>query len=359
MTKTNFQRRKRTAKQTISISPALKDWIERLVRKKHNKSPDDERYQSISAFYNFILENALVLLKSGKTLEELSENVDKKEENLLNRLSFDGIISLHDQWLKMNRYRGINIRKMLPVLFMIKKNLTSGKNVYNLSDVEEIFENCIQLTISDNNTKNLHFYLKKSRRLEEIRLSCEHVGDNRNLQYENLKFFGILLGFLGIELVDFFYTEKDLFAQLEFQTTELFFSSGVSRKKRIELIKKNLTFFQDYFQLLEDNDFFFWMEVAEIDSSYLKFSNIKVLQNWIQKIEQDLNVLESKNDLPVYVIKFFEKINWIEVIENRKDEYRLKLDRNQDKEQLDIFREVISDYTNIIEQNNKIVVKIQ
>ncbi|MBD3213829.1 MAG: hypothetical protein GF311_14565 [Candidatus Lokiarchaeota archaeon] len=355
MTSSYFQNKKRTAKQTISISPALKDWIERYVQKNHNKYPDDERYNSISAFYNYILENALHFLGDGNNIDDLNTQLKKKEKSLLDLISFKGIISLHEKWLEMSRYRGINIRKIMPVLFMVKNELFLEKSLYNPNHIEEIFDCCIELAIPNSITKNLRYYLTKSRKREEILLSVEHVGEYRNLQYENLKFLGILLGFLGVKLVDFFYSEKDLFAQLEFQTTELFFSNKKSRIKRIKLIQTNCNYFQDYYRLLGDKDHYFWMGVEESETPYLKFNNMKVLENWINKIEEDLDSLNQKQNIPLFILKFFEKINWIKSTNTIEYDYRFNLDEKDDKTMINAFRTIISNYHNIIvEKNGKI-----
>ncbi|TXT64419.1 MAG: hypothetical protein BAJALOKI3v1_210006 [Promethearchaeota archaeon] len=357
MTTSYFQNKKRTAKQTISISPALKDWIERYVQKNHNMHPEDERYDSISAFYNYILENALDFLEDGKNIDDFNNQFGKKEKSLFDLISFSGIISLHEKWLEMNRYREINFRKLIPVLFMVKNELFLEKSLYNPNDIEEIFEQCIELSIHHNITKNLRYYLTKSRKREEIILTIEHVGGYRNLQYENLKLLGILLGFLGVELVDLFYSEKDLFAQLEFQTTELFFSYKKSRIKRIELIQRNYNYFQDYHRLMDDMDHYFWMEVEESETSYLKFNNVKVLENWINKIEEDLSIYDQEEKISFFILKFFQKLNWIKPSNTKRYEYCYNLDKKDNKAEIKALRKILSKYTNIIETNGKIHLK--
>ncbi len=74
---------KMTTMQTISISPALKEWVQRYIRINNKESPEDERYKSISAFYRYILENAIKILESGKTLDDLKDYDDKEFNDML------------------------------------------------------------------------------------------------------------------------------------------------------------------------------------------------------------------------------------------------------------------------------------
>jgi len=339
---------KRTEKQTVSISPALKDWIERFVQKKHNENPDNEKYRSISAFYNYILQCALNFLKSSKNLEDLNKQ-RKESKDDLESLTFRAILSLHEEWLKMNRYRGINFRRNVPLLIMIRKSLINGKDLYNFSDLEEIFERCINLTIPEEISKNLSYHLTKSRKLEDIKLTCEHVGAYKNLQYENLKFLSLVLGFLGVELTDFFYSEKDSFTQLTYITTQLFFSKKTSRNRRIQLVQKNLDFFKDYSRLLNDFDPYFWMEMTSYDDVYLRFINIKVLNNWLNKIEQDLRFLEKEEDMISKLLEFFEKIHWIKINDKKDLTFKFVLEQKHNKEEFTFFKDTILKYAQIVQ----------
>jgi len=54
-TSKKFLSNKKTAQQSISISPALKDWIQRYVNMNHRESPNDMRFKSVSAFIRFTL----------------------------------------------------------------------------------------------------------------------------------------------------------------------------------------------------------------------------------------------------------------------------------------------------------------
>ncbi len=78
MTSKKYLSNKRTAQQTISTSPAIKDWVKRYVNVNHKKKPNDERYRSISNFYNYVMENMLQLFEEGKTIDDLKRLENKK-----------------------------------------------------------------------------------------------------------------------------------------------------------------------------------------------------------------------------------------------------------------------------------------
>lgn len=61
MTKTTqkYLSQKKTACQTISLSPALKEWLKRYVRVKHRENNEKGKFKSISAFVSSVLEEAM------------------------------------------------------------------------------------------------------------------------------------------------------------------------------------------------------------------------------------------------------------------------------------------------------------
>ena len=64
MTSEKYLSQKKTTNQTISISPALKEWLQRYVRVEHHKFPEDKRFKSVLAFITHYIKVALVELSS-------------------------------------------------------------------------------------------------------------------------------------------------------------------------------------------------------------------------------------------------------------------------------------------------------
>ncbi len=63
MTSQKYLSLKKTAIQTVSLSPALKEWLQRYVRVKHREIPEDKRFKSVSAFVAHTIKEALTELK--------------------------------------------------------------------------------------------------------------------------------------------------------------------------------------------------------------------------------------------------------------------------------------------------------
>jgi len=62
MTSVKYLSQKKTAVQTISLSPALKEWLKRYVNVKHRETPEDIRFKSVSAFITHIIKTSLTEL---------------------------------------------------------------------------------------------------------------------------------------------------------------------------------------------------------------------------------------------------------------------------------------------------------
>ena len=50
MTSQRYLSQKKNVCQTISLSPALKDWLKRYVRVKHRENKEENQFKSVSAF---------------------------------------------------------------------------------------------------------------------------------------------------------------------------------------------------------------------------------------------------------------------------------------------------------------------
>ena len=71
MTSQKYLSLKKTAIQTVSLSPALKEWLQRSVRVHNRQAPKNERFKSVSAFASDAIEKALIELKN-RSLKKLN-----------------------------------------------------------------------------------------------------------------------------------------------------------------------------------------------------------------------------------------------------------------------------------------------
>ena len=122
MTSKKYLSKKKTAQQTISISPALKEWIERYVRVNHQNNPEDERYRSVSSFYTFIMEKVMDILTKGKTLEDFDAFPDKEIKDIFDKITFQATIPYYEMAVIPNRYLNIDFQKN-PLFLMAIRNM--------------------------------------------------------------------------------------------------------------------------------------------------------------------------------------------------------------------------------------------
>ena len=81
MTSKKYLSNKKNAVQTISLSPALKEWVERYVRVNRKKHPKDARFKSVSSFYAHVMEILLRTFQNGKSLDDLEKFLINETKN--------------------------------------------------------------------------------------------------------------------------------------------------------------------------------------------------------------------------------------------------------------------------------------
>ena len=88
--------KKKITQQTISITPELKDQIENYVIVNQKKNPNDKRFKSVSAFYNYVLKNTMDCFDKGKSLDDFEDYVDSEFTNFFDRISFKATIPYYE-----------------------------------------------------------------------------------------------------------------------------------------------------------------------------------------------------------------------------------------------------------------------
>ena len=122
MTPSKFLSNKKSTQQSISISPALKDWVERYVRVQHQKNPEDERYKSVSAFYCSVMEKVLHTFEIGKTLDDFDRLMDPQMNDFIDDFSSNLFIPYIEPAVAMDKYSLVGF-KSTTHLFMKMLNI--------------------------------------------------------------------------------------------------------------------------------------------------------------------------------------------------------------------------------------------
>ena len=140
MTSKKFLSNKKTTQQTISISPSLKEWIVRYVSVNSKKNPKDERFKSISAFYNHVLENIMELFRKGKTLDDFERVEDKEVKDFFDDFSFNATVPLYEMTTENDRFAPFSFKNFTRFLLFYLKFLKKNFSVKNYDELQILFD---------------------------------------------------------------------------------------------------------------------------------------------------------------------------------------------------------------------------
>jgi hypothetical protein len=348
MTDKKYLSNKKTAQQTISISPALKDWIKRYVNVHHRKNPKDERFKSISSFITYILDNIMKLFKEGKTIEDFKRVEDQVYKDFFDKFTFRATIPLYDMVAESNRYTPISfnfITRFLIAVYHFYKNIyLKEKSPKGWIQVFERFRN---RTYPSNITKELRLEVFSEREQGFGKGYLEFIGKQRNLHFENCKFFAGICGILGLRVIDFHYSSEGFYGRLDLIETSLAFREELAKKERISLLEENVNFVINYNRMLTDEDKFLWMNLAEDNDIYICFKSRKVFNKWIGAIEKDLRKFGSQEDFLNKIIQIFNKLHWIRIENIEEYSFRIDPSLENNKRQKQYLLDYLSKFSEI------------
>ena len=350
MSSKKFLSKKKTSTQSISISPALKDWIQRYVNVNKGKNPKDERYKSISSFYNHVLEEIMVLFKKGKTLDDLERIEDKEIKDFFDRFTFKATIPLYEMVSEANRYNPFtfefNTRFLLLYLDMFKREVKS----HNFKDAEIFFEKIRSRYAKSTVSKDMRLEISSDKDRGPTRATLEFVGKYKNLHFENCKFFAAVFGILGIQVTDFIYSPDDYYCRLELLETNLLFNrEDLAKKERLKLIEENVEYIINYHRMLDDKDMYLWMKLSDDFEIFLSFKNQAAFNRWIKNVEVHLRKFGGKEEFLAKILQFFNKLHWIRIENIKNLSFRIEHVIEKEKKQMQYLLNYLSKTSKISE----------
>jgi uncharacterized protein YueI len=235
---------------------------------------------------------------------------------------------------------------------------TSNIDPYDYKALQTIFDRMrtYWLTTKVLEDASLEFYTRENIKypLAIFEFSCKY----KNLHYENCKLNAILFGLLGVEIVDFIYSEKDFYARFDLKLTESFFKRETREfkkdlKEREKIVNTNLAFLINYNRIINDKDYYLWMKMAEDNDVRITFINETARRRWIEQIEKDLSRFGTKDEFLINVLKFFERIHWIKMINEIDLQFQIIISDIQNKSEREFLLKYLSDHANISEDNGR------
>ncbi len=345
--------KKKITQQTISISPALKNKIEKYVIENNQKNPKDKRFKSISAFYNCIMEKTLNCFEQGKTLNDFERFVDEEIQEFFDKISFKGLIPYYENALKANRYTNLTLDDTPRFFLALRKFYTSKIDPYDVKTIKKIFKRIRNYLVSNNLTKEhtLDLFTRKGSKV--LKGVYEYVGIYKNFFFEFCKHSAALFGILGIKITKFLFSEKDFYYRFDLESTDLFFREDLAKQERIKLIAGNLSFIINYANIIKDDDYYLWMRMAEDKDALICFKNQKTQEEWINLIEENLKIFGDDDEYLVNILKFFEKLHWVDIDNEEELIFQIKLSKSKNLMEREFLFKFLSKYSNISEVNER------
>jgi len=201
MTPKSYKSNKKTTTQNIAISPALKDWVERYVRKMNQHHPEDDRYKSISAFYCTVMEKVLEVFEKDKNLEDFDRFIDSEVEDYTQKFFFKGLIPMYEIGVEMSRYTPFDMKKLMKYMIFLRNYYMKQFDEYDLTRLKMAFDRMKNLFKTNPVLKDLNVDLYHNERdKKKIKGVLEFSAYYKNLHFINSKFMAAILGFLGVKI---------------------------------------------------------------------------------------------------------------------------------------------------------------
>ncbi len=340
---------KKISQQTISITPELRERLEKFILENQEKSPNDKRFKSISSYYNFILEKTMDCFEKGKNLDDFELFVDGEIRNFFDKISFNALIPYYEDAIKTNKYTDPAFEKT-PFLFLTLRRLyLTMMDPNDISSIKNIFNRVRNYLFSNNLTVEFSLDLFTRENGVDMKGIFEYAGIYKNLCFETSKYTAALFGLLGAKITNIIYSDKDIYYRFDLETTDLFFQKELLKHDRIKLMKHNIAQLINYQKILDDDDYHLWMKMAEDRNVILSFNTEQAQQQWVNLIEINLRSIVEKEDIPLYVLKFFEKLHWVEIESEKELIFQVRLSKTKHQYEMQFLFDTLSKYSKISE----------
>ena len=331
MTTRKYLSNRKTSTQNISLSPALKEWIERYVRVMHKDNPEDDRFKSISAFYCYCMESLLNIFEKGKSIDDFDRLMDHETVDFYDRFTSNMLIPYIEPAVAMDKYYMLEFRAITRYFITFLKLWKQNVDPYDPETSNIMFERLKRRYLSSNLTKDMSIEINKKKGSKHYTGYIEHIGTYKNLHHLNCKMMCEVLGILGIKITDFFYSEKDMYYRIDCETTELFFSDEddikerKDKKERIDILRYNVEFLINFQRIVNDKDYYLWSKMAEDNDVIINFNNQKARDKWFKNIEKDAQKYGMRENFHLTFLKFFDRMHWIRIINEQDLEFQFEI----------------------------------
>ncbi|TFG19984.1 MAG: hypothetical protein EU533_06390 [Promethearchaeota archaeon] len=339
---------KKTSVMSITISPALKEWVTTYVKRKQRELPEDDAFKSISAFVCGTLEKTLKMFESGKTFDDFEKVMDKRIEDIFGRLSGNLFLPIIEPGSILNAYVPLKFSKLSGLYMQMLKFYLNELDPKNIHNMENLFQRIKARYIFSGLTSDMRLELLKG----ENKGVIEHIGGPyKYLHYLNLKFLVSMFGLLGAKLLSIDYIKDQNYCKMEYLITDIFYNKNASKKERIQLLEENSKFFTNFERIIQDEPVHTWIPLSNDTTTFVAFKELKDFNSCIEKVENDFKQFGENIDFFLHILKFFENIHWIRIINEEDLTFEIDLPKERFSDQIEYLLSYLSKYPIIIKKN--------
>jgi hypothetical protein len=295
------------------------------------------------------METVLDCFDKGKNLEDLEHLADSEFKNFFEKLSFNAVIPYYEQAIKTNRYSDPTLEKVTFFFLAIRRFYMSIMDPTDTSSIQVLINRIKNYLVSNNLTKEFKIDLFTGKTKTDLRATFEFVGLYKNLGYETCKYTSAFFGLLGIEVTDCVYSFRDVYYRYDLKATELFYRNDLAKSERIKLMNHNISFFLNYSKVVDDKDHYLWMKMAQDKNVIICFNSEETKKEWVSLIEEEIKKYSEKEDYISLILKFFERIHWIDLESETELKFQIRLPEVKFQEERDFLFKTLLRYSMISE----------
>ncbi|KKK46204.1 hypothetical protein LCGC14_0544150 [marine sediment metagenome] len=289
----------------------------------------------------------------GKNLDDFELFVDSEIKDFFEKFTFNALIPYYENAVKTNRYTEPSFEKTPFFFLSLRRLYNQNTDPFDMASITDFFNRIKNYLLSNNITKDVSIDIFTGKSTRDLRAVFEYSGIYKNLCFETCKYTAAFLGLLGIKITECLYSEKDLYYRFDLQATDLFFRKNLEKKERTKLIKQNISLLINYCTIIKDNDYFFWMKMAEDKDFIACFNSLESQEEWINLIITDIMKFSEKEEFLFYLLKFFEKLHWVDIESDKDLIFRIRLSNTKYQIEKKILLNTLSKYSNISDINGK------
>lgn len=332
--------RKKTSSQNISISPYLRDWVERYVKMEQKKNPNDKRVKSMSSFYNYVMESVLKIFEKGKTLDDLERFVDKKVQNFYDKITFRALIPYYEQIIKINKYQPIEFDCLID-LFLKYRSFLIGKNEPSDEIALNMIERFKNFMLANKLTKDFKIDIINNSYI------IEYSGYYPNIHYDHSKWIAGLAGLLGLKIKNLIISNN--FLRLDLEKTSLFKIRDLEIERRKEIFYYNVNEFTNWYRVIDDKTQHLWLKMSNNKDIIINFKDVTNGLEFINSIIRNLGEYAKTENLVLDILKLFRHFRWIDIENFEKPSFRFCVE--------DKYHHIIREMVFNILQKMKVIIK--